>query len=164
MLDPFQRNQVKSIAMKFQKILVPVDFSEYSLAAVQAAGSLAQQIGGALTLLYVQPPNVMTQGDMGPFVVPPLILPLDPEQREALQQELAGMRAKVPAGVPVDTVIEDGHPWPTICDYAKEQQAELIVIASHGYTGLKRMLLGSTAEQVVRHAECPVLVVKSFPG
>ena len=150
--------------MKFQKILVPVDFSDHSIAAVQTAGQLAQQTGGTLTLLYVQPPNVMTQGDMGPFVVPPLILPLDPQQREALQQELTGVCANVPAGVPVDTTIQDGHPWPTICDYAKEYHSEVIVIASHGYTGLKRMLLGSTAEQVVRHADCPVLVVKSFPG
>jgi universal stress protein A len=150
--------------MNFQKILVPVDFSEHSLAALHAAGNLAQLIGASLTLVYVQPPNLIMQGDVGPFVVPPVILPIDPEQRKGLQQELEAAATKVPAGVTVTTRMEEGHPWPTICDVAKETQSDLVVIASHGYTGLKRMLLGSTAEQVVRHAHCPVLVVKSFAG
>jgi universal stress protein A len=150
--------------MNFQRILVPIDFSEHSLAALQAAGNLAHQIGATLTLLYVQPPNLIMQGDVGPFVVPPVVLPVDPEQRRSLIKELEAAATKVPEGVVVTTRMEDGHPWPTICEVAKEAQSDLIVIASHGYTGLKRMLLGSTAEQVVRHACCPVLVVKSFTG
>jgi universal stress protein A len=150
--------------MNFQKMLVPVDFSDHSMAALQAAGNLAKQIGATLTLLYVQPPNLIMQGDVGPFVVPPVILPVDAEQRKGIQKELDAARTKLPDGLAVETLIEDGHPWPTICEVAKTQQADVIVIASHGYTGLKRMLLGSTAEQVVRHAHCPVLVVKSFVG
>ena len=147
--------------MTFQKILVPLDFSPHSLAAVQAAGELAQQIGGSITLLHVQSPSLGMQGDVGPFLVPPIILPPDPAQDEALQKELENVRKQLPAGVPVEIKLDTGHPWPTICDVAQNTNADLIVISSHGYTGLKRMLLGSTAEQVVRHAHCPVLVVKS---
>ncbi len=143
--------------MNFQKILVPIDFSEHSLVALQAGGVLAKQVGGTILLLYILPPMVVMQGEMGPLVIPP-----DPERREAIDKEMEAVAAKIPAGVPVEKVIHEGHPWPGICDTAKESAADLIVLASHGYTGLKRMLLGSTAEQVVRHAHCPVMVVKSF--
>lgn len=145
--------------MSFKNILVPVDFSEHSLAALETAGTLAQQVGGSLILLYVLPPMVVMQGEMGPLVIPP-----DPDRREAIEKELNAVKSKVPAGVPIEVVIHEGHPWPGICDTAHDRQADLIVLASHGYTGLKRMLLGSTAEQVVRHAHCPVMVVKSFAG
>ena len=148
--------------MKFQHILVPVDFSEHSIAALKAAGVLAQQLSGSITLLYVLPPLVVMQGDLGPFAMPPAILPVEPERTEAVNAELKALSVHVPAGVAVNTVVMEAHPWPGICDTAKERAVDMIIIASHGYTGLKRMLLGSTAEQVVRHAHCPVLVVKSF--
>jgi nucleotide-binding universal stress UspA family protein len=79
-----------------------------------------------------------------------------------LVEELTNLAAKLGLSVPVTIRVEEGHPWSLICETAGVLNAEVIVISSHGYTGLKRMLLGSTAEQVVRHATCPVLVVKSF--
>jgi nucleotide-binding universal stress UspA family protein len=143
--------------MNFSRILVPTEFSEHSLSAVQAAAALAKQVSGTLTLLFVMPPMVVMHGEMGPIVIPP-----DPERRSKIESDLAGLKEKFGTGLSVETLVQEGHPWPAICDTAKEKNADLIVISSHGYTGLKRMLLGSTAEQVVRHAECPVMVVKSF--
>ena len=148
--------------MKFQHILVPVDFSEHSIAALKTAGVLAQQLNGAMTLLYVLPPLVVMQGDLGPFAMPPAIIPVEPERTEAIDTELKALSVHVPSGVAMNTIVRESHPWPGICDTAKELNVDMIIIASHGYTGLKRMMLGSTAEQVVRHAHCPVLVVKSF--
>ena len=148
--------------MKFQHILVPVDFSEHSIAALKTAGVLAQQLNGTMTLLYVLPPLVVMQGDLGPFAMPPAIIPVEPERTEAIDTELKALSVHVPSGVAMNTIVLESHPWPGICDTAKELNVDMIIIASHGYTGLKRMMLGSTAEQVVRHAHCPVLVVKSF--
>lgn len=143
--------------MKFDRILVPLDFSEHSLAAVKAAAALAEKVSGSLIFLHVLPPMVITQGEMLPLVIPP-----DPHIREKLELEIAEVKSRFAPDIPGECVVHDGQPWPGICEVAEKQKVDLIVVASHGYTGLKRMLLGSTAEQVVRHATCPVMVVKNF--
>lgn len=143
--------------MNFNKILVPIDFSEHSLKALDAARSLAKLSGGSVLLLHVLQPIVIVQGE-----IPPLVVPTDSGRVEAAEKELAAIIERLGAGVSMEATVRDGHPWDTVCEVAREKQCDVIVLASHGYTGLKRMLLGSTAEQVLRHSHCPVLVVKTL--
>lgn len=134
------------------RILVPVDFSSATGDLLGFAKGLAQQTGAALTLLHVVEPLhadwMMDTTDL---------------QRERrvqaarLLQELvvrefgAGkVEAEILAGPPVDVIVK----------FARQTKSDLIVIGTHGHTGLKRALLGSVAERVVRHAACPVLVAR----
>ena len=89
-------------------------------------------------------------------------LPTDVERIAAAESEMRNSAANS-CECPLDTLVLEGTAWDVICDTAQRREIDLIVIASHGYTGLKRILLGSTAERVVRHAHTPVLVVKSYP-
>ena len=143
--------------LKISKILCPVDFSEHSQAALDHAAELARRYGAELTLLHVIEPVLYPIA----YGLPP-VAPVDYEQvaREAAARTLAGMTGKLP-NLKVSQRIEAGAASQRICDLAKDQGFDLIVLATHGYTGLKHVLLGSTAERVVRHAPCAVLVVKA---
>ena len=143
--------------MTLKHLLVPVDFSENSLKAIDAALALAKPVGAHVTLLYVLEPIIVTYGE-----VLPGDLPNDTERRYGADAEMERLRGRYALEAPLDTLIVDGTAWDVICDTAERKKSDLIVITSHGYTGLKRMFLGSTAERVVRHAKCPVLVLKSF--
>jgi nucleotide-binding universal stress UspA family protein len=143
--------------MNLQHLLVPVDFSKNSLKAIDAALALARPTGGRITLLYVLEPIIVPYGETLPGD-----LPNDAERRYGVEAEMERLRGTYAAEAPLDTLIVDGTAWDAICDTAERKSSDLIVITSHGYTGLKRLFLGSTAERVVRHAKCPVLVLKSF--
>jgi nucleotide-binding universal stress UspA family protein len=140
-----------------------VDFSEYSNAAVEEAASLAKAIGAELTLLhaYQNPAYVLPmQGYVGlgnDFLT---------KLRRDLEEEVAAKaRALRDQGIAVRTEVIEGIPYKAIVDHAKETQADLIVMGTHGRTGLAHALTGSVAERVVRLAHCPVLVTRrSAPG
>lgn len=142
--------------IKITRILCPVDFSEHSQAALAHAAELARRYGASLQLLHVVEPILYPVA----YGLPP-VAPVDYEQvaRDAAARTLAGYAAKL-TGAEVRQRVESGTASQRICDVAKEQGVDLIVLATHGYTGLKHVLLGSTAERVVRHAPCAVLVVK----
>lgn len=146
--------------IKITRILCPVDFSEHSQAALAHAAELARRYGASLQLLHVVEPILYPVA----YGLPP-VAPVDYEQvaRDAAARTLAGYAAKL-TGTEVRQRIESGTASQRICDVAKEQGVDLIVLATHGYTGLKHVLLGSTAERVVRHAPCAVLVVKGGAG
>ncbi len=138
-------------------VLHPTDFSERSQAAFQLACALARDYNARLVLLHIAPPPVIAYGE---GVIPP-----DPEEyygdlREQLQQ------LEVPdASLRVERVFAEDDPAPGILRVAQQMNADLIVLGTHGHTGLARLLMGSVAEWVVRHAECPVLTVKTpFPA
>ncbi|MBI3869831.1 MAG: universal stress protein [Verrucomicrobia bacterium] len=147
-----------SLPLGIKSILVPIDFSDCSKKALQYALPLAKEHQASLTLLYVVPP-VYGAGEYGGF---------DYAQWEAGmiaggEKELAklvvdGVRGEVPA----DTLVRAGSPAREIIETARSLPADLIVIATHGRTGLKHVLLGSVAERVVREAPCPVLVVRKL--
>lgn len=143
--------------LKISKILCPVDFSEHSQAALDHAAELARRYGAELTLLHVVEPVLYPVA----YGLPP-VAPVDYEQvaREAAVRTLAGLAAKLP-NLKVGQKVESGAASQRICELAKEKGFDLVVLATHGYTGLKHVLLGSTAERVVRHAPCAVLVVKA---
>ena len=136
-----------------QHILVPTDFSDESLRAVDFAARLAEQTEGTLTLLHVVQPLPGWQE---------VTLAVDPKeiarQCDERLQALAGKRGIDPRLIG-RVIVRIGVPWDEITKAAQALKRDLIVIATHGYKGVKHMLLGSTAERVVRHAPCPVLVV-----
>jgi nucleotide-binding universal stress UspA family protein len=141
-------------------ILVPVDFSTPSEQALAYAVELAGALQARLTLLHIIQPPVLAGGPavaMGPAYADLLA------QVEAdASRTLAGYVQRVrEAGLEGDTVIIHGTPFQQIVDVASAKQVDLIVMATHGHTGLQRFLLGSVAEKVVRLAPCPVLVTRS---
>ena len=143
--------------MKLKHLLVPVDFSENSTPAIEAAIGLAKPVGATVTLLHVLEPIIIPYGESLPIEPPS-----DVVRREGAEAEMERLRARYGAEGALDTLVLSGSAWDTICETADRKEADLIVLTSHGHTGLRRLLLGSTAERIVRHARHPVLVLKSF--
>ena len=148
---------------KIEHILVATDLSEMSQEAVKTAASLASKFGASLTLLHVFDP--------APFV-PPAAIPnparfeekIAKELEEAVDQGLANLVAKLLPDFPEDrlSVASIRHPSAAqgIVDFAAEQEADLLIVGTHGRTGLRHLLIGSVAEKVVRHSPCAVLTVR----
>jgi universal stress protein A len=144
----------------FRSVLWPTDFSPLSLAAADTAQALAQVFGARLHVVHV-------------------VAPLIPDSTIAMETagdllvSAADIRGQLKSGL--DRLVNDyfgadktvigeilvGTPWHEICEYARRSAIELIVLSTHGRTGLKHVLLGSVAERVVQHAHCPVFVVKN---
>ena len=142
----------------FQRILVPVDFSAYSGEAVRVAADLARRYDAALTLAHVYDPLVYALPDGYVLFTQPQLERLF----EALEQQLAGAKAQaLEAGAPrAETKLLQGFVAGQISEYAARGEFDLIVMGTHGRTGVKHLVLGSIAENVVRAAPCPVLTVK----
>jgi len=140
---------------KIAKILVPVDFSECSKKALAYAASFARRFKAELVLLHVVEPYTpypeMTAWDAAS---------LEAESREFGEEELQILRQSIQTEIPCSTILKIGKASREIVEVAKESGTDLIIISTHGYTGLSRVLLGSTTEQVVRRAGCPVLAVR----
>ena len=153
------QSDLDSYSLHIQKILVPVDFSEGSVAALRCAAGLAQRTGASLTLLHVVDSLIAPMEDLNYTYVDSKALRAAVEKRanEKLSQ-LA--RKEIDPTAHASPLVRRGTTWEEIIETARRGGADLIVIGSHGYSGLKRVLLGSTAEKVVRHAGCPVLVVR----
>ncbi len=142
---------------RFNHILVPIDFSRPSLKVIPYALAISRQFGGDVHLLHVvdttqYPPHTL------------LTLPLVPqsELNRRLMKQLqatAGMYDTRGGAIHV-LKLREGRAYEEICGVARRLKADLIVIATHGYTGYKHMFLGSTAERVVQHSRCPILVVR----
>jgi universal stress protein A len=147
--------------MLVKRILVPVDFSKDSLNAVTYAAEFARPFGAELLLLYVvEPIYYATPTD--PYAVNANVATLIEEQRRLGEQQLARLGADLKKkGQPFRALIKSGSPPQLITDTAKRQRASLIIMATHGRTGLAHMFMGSVAEKVVRTASCPVLTVRA---
>ncbi len=143
-------------AFRIHRILVPVDFSDCAKKALQYAIPLAQEHEAALTLLYIVPP-IYTVGEYGGIEYPQLQAEMQASGIKALEK----LRdAEVRDQVPTEMVVRLGAPANEIIEAARELNSDLIVVSTHGRTGLKHLLLGSVAEHVVRRAPCPVLIVR----
>jgi nucleotide-binding universal stress UspA family protein len=140
-----------------RRILVPTDFSSTAAQAIEVAIAFAQRFGAELELFHAQ--------SMPTYVFPDAVMPVGPELMRDLDRAVASelernaerVRA---AGVVVSTASAVGAPDLEICRRAGEWNADLIIIGTHGRTGLPHVLLGSVAEKVVRRAPCPVLTVR----
>ena len=138
--------------MNAKKVLFPTDFSTLSDAALEYASSVAAESGASMLIIHVEePPLAYGAGDMYYGVLEP--------DTEALETMLARI---VPTNstVPYAHRLLIGPPAEEIVRLAHEEDVDLIVMATHGRTGLKHLLMGSVAEAVVRRAECPVLTLK----
>jgi nucleotide-binding universal stress UspA family protein len=144
--------------VRVRKILCPVDFSAPSQEALHYAADLAQQFGAELTLLHVYqvPGYAFPEGVVmaAPEVLADLLASIDRALAEA-RTEAAGRGA-----ARVATATAQGAPWTEIVRVAAEGGHDLIVLGTHGRTGIKHALLGSVAERVIRKAPCPVLTVR----
>ena len=140
-----------------KKILVPIDFSVCSKKALQYALPLAKEHQAALTLLHVIAPAYQMGGEYAGIDYAALQAGI----KTGCERELAELAAsEVPDEVPATTVVQVGAPSHEIVAAARKLGADLIVIATHGRTGLKHVFLGSVVEHVVQRAPCPVLVVR----
>jgi universal stress protein A len=146
--------------MEIRSILLPTDFSECANYALSYAVSFARQAGASIICVHVIEPVVPTVGYTG-MAEPLPMADISDQLESSAERELPKIAAcDECAGLNVEEVIVHGDAASEIVRVAAERGVDLIVISSHGRTGLGRMLFGSTAESVVRHAPCPVLVVK----
>jgi nucleotide-binding universal stress UspA family protein len=141
------------------KILVPFDFSRYSQETLHFAISLKEPFAAEFLLLYVIPGGeVETFATLGGGGEEGRGRKLE-EAKAELDRIAEGVRGENP-DLKVDTRVVEGVPFKQICHLADQENFQLIVIGTHGRTGLSHLLIGSTAERVVQHAPCPVLSIK----
>lgn len=149
-------SQPAAMHIQIRKILVPTDFSQASLGALRYAVDFAGRFDASICLVHVVEPASFVN-DVGN--VP--LLGSDREIANKLHHKLVMLaRKEVGSLTPVSPLVCIGKPFHEIARVARTVDADLILIATHGRSGLKRAFLGSTAERVVRHAPCPVLVVR----
>jgi nucleotide-binding universal stress UspA family protein len=158
--DPVVDPAAEEAAMAdWKKICCAVDFSEPSRLAMQEAADLARRLQAELTLLHVYEPRAPS---------PELLLEKLEEATAHLEREMGRLQVEAGeiAGRQVRTIILTGNVIAEILRYVRDGGFDLVVTATHGRTGLKRVLLGSVAERVVREAGCPVLVIRrsGVPG
>jgi nucleotide-binding universal stress UspA family protein len=140
----------------FRKLVVPVDFSDFSRAALKYTVELVKGTEAEILLLHVLEPMmpgtayIPTGGHATPY----------PELVEAARQGLAELEP-LAAGVRCKSLVRTGEPGAEIVTCAKEEGADVIVLCTHGRSGLARLVLGSTAEAVIRQAPVPVLTLRA---
>lgn len=141
----------------FDRILIPTDGSSAARPAVETAIDLAEIHDATLYVLYIvnQPTSVSGTGEG----VPGLDNLLDALEEDGRETTTAIAEEATDHGVTVRTAVQRGNPHNDILTYATEHDTDLIVMGTHGRTGVKRALLGSVTENVVRHSEIPVLTI-----
>jgi nucleotide-binding universal stress UspA family protein len=144
--------------IELDRILVPIDFSEHCKKALQYAIPFAEQFKASIDLLYVVEPAVYPADfSFGQVGFPSV----EDELRQRGAEELEGLiRREIGTRVPARCVVRTGKAFNEIDQHAKDESVDLIIIATHGHSGMEHALFGSTAEKVVRYAPCPVLVVR----
>jgi len=145
--------------LAIKKILFPTDFSDCAKTAQEYATVLAGQFQAELHLLHVLGDVMMMMPEPGSMLSLPqnYLLDLKQEAQRALEKVLPDAGSP---GVRLVRVLRMGNPFVEIVTYAAEAEIDLIVIGTHGRSGLGHLLLGSVAEKVVRKASCPVLTVR----
>jgi len=138
--------------VKASKILFATDFSTIAEGALELAASLARSAGAKLLIVHVEEPPVAYTGGQFYYGIK------DPAREE--QQRMLEQVVPKSGGVEVEHHLLSGAPGLAICEFAEAEGVDLLVIGSHGRTGLSRVLMGSISEQIVRNAPCPVLTYK----
>ena len=150
------RQQAEKLSVR--KVLVPIDFSKHSKHALSYAVSFAKQFKAELILVYVVEATVYPADlSFGQVAFPSFEQELRDRGKEGLE---ALVKSHVGAGVKSRIAIRSGKPFLEIIRMADEEHVDLIIIATHGHTGVEHLIFGSTAEKVVRKAQRPVLVLR----
>ncbi len=143
---------------QIKKILVPIDFSDYSKSALRYAVDFSKKFNAKLYIIYVVEPVIYPADfSMGQISFPSADIDLN-ERAKVELQELA--KAEIGNNLQYEVIIKTGKPFVEINEAADELDIDLIIIATHGHTGVEHLLFGSTAEKVVRKAPCPVLSLR----
>jgi nucleotide-binding universal stress UspA family protein len=141
--------------MKYKKILIAVDGSKCSMNAAKKGVDLASQLSASVILLYV----IDIAGLLGysaiSATIDPDLLKTFHDEAEKVVKEIA---TKNPSDM-VSTLTIEGDPQQQIVNVAKDKKADIIIMGTHGRTGLKHMIMGSVAEDVIKHSEIPVLII-----
>ncbi len=145
------------ITKMIKKILAPIDFSDYSKNALKYAAQFAKEFNSELYLVYVVEPMIYPADfSMGQIAIPSA----DIDLQTRAEEELVNLSKTLDPSIHVETMIKTGKPFVEIIETAKEKDIDLIIIATHGHTGVEHLLFGSTAEKIVRKAPCPVLTLR----
>jgi nucleotide-binding universal stress UspA family protein len=146
--------------LSWRRILAPIDFSKTSLRALEVAARLACDHEARIFLLFAMEPTGYLAGmESVAMVVPDAVL-----EKKAKENLPRIAKRFIPPPVPVTVMVDRGRASDVITRVAREEKIDLIVLSTHGRTGLDRVLMGSTAEHVVRQAPCPVFVVRPAVG
>ncbi len=150
---------ISSSEIALKKILIPIDFSDNSKKALRYAVPFAQQFKASLILIYIVEPTIYPSDfGFGQIGFPDV----EKELHEKAILELGGLiESNVPKTIHARSIVGTGIPFVEITTYAQEEGIDLIIVATHGRTGVEHILFGSTAEKIIRKAPCPVLVVRS---
>jgi nucleotide-binding universal stress UspA family protein len=152
--------QTNSEFPRLKKILLPTDFSGCANYALPYAAAIARATSAQIICVHVVEPVVPAVGYTG-LADPMPLADISEQLEDSAERQLPKLaECEECVGLNVEEIIVHGDAAAEIVRVASEEEADLIVISSHGRTGLGRMIFGSTAESVVRHASCPVLVVK----
>lgn len=141
-----------------KKILVPIDFSDYSKNSLRYAIGFAKHFNSKMYVLYVVEPAVYPADfSLGQVAIPTT----DVDMAERADKEMNRLtEEEIGSSVEFEKIIKTGKPFMEIIETASEIDSDLIIIATHGHTGVEHLLFGSTAEKVVRKAPCPVLTLR----
>ncbi|TSA30352.1 MAG: universal stress protein [Ignavibacteriales bacterium] len=143
---------------QIKKILVPIDFSDYSKNALKYAAQFAKQFNAKIYLIYVVEPMIYPADfSMGQVAIPSTDIDLHSRAEEELKKLAKDI---INSNSQVEILIKTGKPFVEIIETASANDIDLIIIATHGHTGVEHLLFGSTAEKVVRKAPCPVLTLR----
>ncbi|MFZ1082276.1 MAG: universal stress protein [Candidatus Kryptoniota bacterium] len=144
--------------VSLKKILVPQDFSEYSIHALKYAVTFAGFFNSELIVLHIVEPIIYPADfSFGQVSIPAM----EEEIRKHSEEQLNELVAReIPENIKATSIIRMGKPFIEIVEIAKSENADLIIISSHGRTGMDHVLFGSTADKVVRKAPCPVLTIR----
>lgn len=145
------------MAIQIRQILVPIDFSEHARPVLDWACELAKEHGSKVVLLHAYHLPVEFQQLEGAYLPPEFWTNVKTEAQQTID-EYATQVSKL--GIEVEALVREGYPATVIEEEAERLPADLIVLGTHGLSGLKHLLLGSIAERVVQRAPCPVLTVK----
>jgi len=153
-----RRTARRQTRIELCRILVPIDFSDHSKKALQYAIPFAEQFKSSIDLLYVVEPTIYPADfSFGQVAFPSVEDELGQRGAEELQTLI---KNEIGDRVQARFSVRTGKAFNEIDQYAREEATDLIIIATHGHSGMEHVLFGSTAEKVVRYAPCPVLVVR----
>jgi universal stress protein A len=141
----------------FKKILYPVDFSEYAGEILEYAVAIATQFGSELHLIHVIP-NLNYFTPYESFLTPENLVAIERNIEGEVKRDFDKLTERLT--VPAKRVVRTGITFVEIIDYIKEEGIDLVVMGTHGRSGIEHILIGSVAEKVVRKAPCPVLTVR----
>jgi nucleotide-binding universal stress UspA family protein len=159
------RRRHMSFMNEIKKVVVPVDFSDNSRLIAESAGYLAGKFGASMYLVFI----VQNFEDYSGFFVPQMTLPtLEGELTESAEVKMASFSEEMApfcekSGVKdLNYKVFMGDVGEKIVEYANEVEADLIIMGTHGYKGLEKIMFGSVADKVVRAAACPVMTINPY--